>query len=330
MIETRKDLPQFVRDLLASPPAIGEGMNAWLYRVARVMHPYREHEEIVTTLAASVLGQPVSMHDIERAVKNSKDAAWSPDGALLTPRQKTWPAVNLEQREAITTVGVGLADLWEASPLKWGNSENHANEIISTLFPNNPLLCIGKSSREFATRSLSKWQGRFSEMQLLVPSPMTSRTGLTKEGKESEHTLANTGPRKFLVIEQDQGSPDEQAAILLQLSKIGPLVLAVHSGSKSLHGWFSCLDRPDEELRAFMSHAITLGADPATWTRSQFVRMPDGTRDNGNRQSVFYFNPFLLLTTGGRTNKNERTESSRKTRSFATTQTSEHETTGRN
>jgi hypothetical protein len=327
MIETRRQLPQFVRDLLASPPAIGDGLNAWLFRVARVMHPYRDHGEIVATLASSVLGQPVAMLDIERAVKNSKDAAWSPDALLPTPRQKTWPAVNLEQREAITALGGGMADLWERSPVKWDDSENHAEDIIDSLFPDNPLLCIGRSSREFATRSRLRWQGRLSEMQLIVPSPMTSRSGITKEGKESEHTLSNTGPRQFLVIEQDQGSPDEQAAVLLHLSKIGPLVLVVHSGSKSLHGWFACLGQSDDQLRAFMNNAVTLGGDPATWTRSQFVRMPDGTRDNGNRQCVFYFNPFLLPTTGGRTNKNERTSFPRKFRSFATNQTSEHETT---
>jgi hypothetical protein len=327
MLETRKQLPQFVRDLLASPPAIGNGMNAWLFRVARVMHPYRDRTEIVATLAASVADQPVAMLDIERAVKNSKDCAWSPESPLPAPRPQAWPAVNLEQREAITATGGGLADIWEASPVKWETSQNQAEGIIDSLFPGNPLLCVGKSSREFATRSRSKWQGRLSAMQLIVPSPMTSRTGITKEGKESEHTLSNTGPRQFLVIEQDQGTPDEQAAILLHLSKMGPLVLAAHSGSKSLHGWFACLGRPDEELRAFMNHAVTLGADPATWTRSQFVRMPDGTRDNGKRQRVFYFNPFLLPTTGGRTNKNERTGFPRKTRSFATNQTSEHETT---
>ena len=43
---------------------------------------------------------------------------------------------------------------------------------------------------------------------------MTSRTGRTQDGKESEHSLENTGPRRFLVIEQDAGTVDEQAAIL--------------------------------------------------------------------------------------------------------------------
>jgi hypothetical protein len=43
-----------------------------------------------------------------------------------------------------------------------------------------------------------------------------------------------------------------------------------------------------------MEYAVTLGADPAMWTRSQFARMPDGLRDNGKRQAAFYFNPNAL------------------------------------
>ncbi len=32
-------LPRFVCDLLSSPPRRGGGLNLWLYRVARVLHP---------------------------------------------------------------------------------------------------------------------------------------------------------------------------------------------------------------------------------------------------------------------------------------------------
>jgi hypothetical protein len=110
----------------------------------------------------------------------------------------------------------------------------------------------------------------------------------------SEHSLENTGPRRFLVIEQDKGTPDEQSAILLHLATQAPLALAVHSGSKSLHGWFFCAGRSEESTRRFMRKAVSLGADPATWTRSQFVRMPDGTRDNGKRQTVYFFNGEVL------------------------------------
>jgi len=66
---------------------------------------------------------------------------------------------------------------------------------------------------------------------------MSARTGHTQDGKESEHSLDNTGARRFLVIEQDAGNVDDQSAILLHLAKRAPLALAVHRGSKSIHGW---------------------------------------------------------------------------------------------
>ena len=70
---------------------------------------------------------------------------------------------------------------------------------------------------------------------------MTARIGRTQDGKESAHALSITGPRRFLVIEQDGGTIDEQSAVLLHLAERAPLAVAVHSGSKSIHGWFYCV-----------------------------------------------------------------------------------------
>ena len=77
-------------------------------------------------------------------------------------------------------------------------------------------------------------------MQFIVPSPMAARLGVTTDHEISEHSLASTGARKYLVVESDTGATDEQAAILLHLSKHAPLVMGVHSGRKSIHGWFAC------------------------------------------------------------------------------------------
>jgi hypothetical protein len=166
--------------------------------------------------------------------------------------------------------------------------------LIDALFPGNPLLCCGKNNPKFNTRSREEWRGKLATLQLIVPSPMTARTGRTQEGKQSAHTLENTGPRRFLVIEQDRGAIDEQAAVLLHLAARAPLALAVHSGSKSIHGWFYCAGQTEERLERFMRYAVSLGADRATWTRSQFVRMPDGTRENGKRQTVYFFNRGVI------------------------------------
>jgi hypothetical protein len=190
----------------------------------------------------------------------------------------------------IAGIGRGLVDLWEVSPVRFEDNDSHTEAIIDVLFPGNPLLCVGKSNAVFATRSREEWRGKLSCQQFIVPSPMTSRKGRTQDGRQSEHTLENTGPRRFLVIEQDTGTVDEQAAVLLHLAERAPMALAVHSGNKSLHGWFYCAGQSEDRLRRFMNYAVSLGADRATWTRSQFVRMPDGLRGDGKRQAVHYFN----------------------------------------
>jgi hypothetical protein len=219
--------------------------------------------------------------------------AWQPNRGAPPP-EPAWPALNRERRAVIIRDGYRLADLWEASPIRvdWTGSRTEA--IIAALFPGNPLLCCGKSSSEFATRTREKWRSKLAALPLIVPSPMTKRFGLTKDGKKSEHCLDNTGPRRFLVVEFDQGTLDEHAALLWHLAQYGPLTLAVFSGSKSLHGWFAVHDQAEDKLHAFMRYAVTIGADHATWVRSQFVRMPDGTRENGKHQAVYYFDPAAI------------------------------------
>jgi hypothetical protein len=69
-----------------------------------------------------------------------------------------------------------------------------------------------------------------------------------------------------------------------------------HSGGKSIHGWFHAFNRRETELRAFMDYAVSLGADHATWHRSQFVRIPDGRRENGKPQVCFYLDPTKAVT----------------------------------
>jgi hypothetical protein len=51
-MKATKDLPQFVRDMMASPPRAGDGVNLYLYRLARVLHPHRSESEIANTLRA--------------------------------------------------------------------------------------------------------------------------------------------------------------------------------------------------------------------------------------------------------------------------------------
>ena len=54
-----RPLPQFVRDLVASPPHRGGNLNLWFYRVALKLYPYRTEDEILSLLRAATEGEPV-------------------------------------------------------------------------------------------------------------------------------------------------------------------------------------------------------------------------------------------------------------------------------
>jgi len=311
-----RELPQFLRDLIASPPRAGEGVHAWLFRVARQLHAHLPAIEIVRLLEQQVAacGRHVSRKEIEDAVTASLKCAWQPTGGRTNVASKPaskWPVVNQEQRAAIILDGGGLVALWELSPMRIEDNGQHTEEIFDRLFPGNPLLCCGKSSHEFDTRPREQWRGELATLQLIVPSPMSTVQGVTKEGKPSRHTLSNTGPRRFLVCEFDTGSSDDHAALLIHLAGYAPMVCAVHSGGKSLHGWFFVAGQPDDKVEKFFRYAVSLGADRATWTRSQFVRMPDGKRDRfsgstaaleasgifgvpARKQVALYFNPDVM------------------------------------
>jgi hypothetical protein len=270
-------------------------LNSWLFKTARVLHPYRSFGEIGALLEHATAGLPLQRGEIERAVINSKSAAWSPDAPAVEKRS-AWPAVNPEQREEAGLYG-SLVNLWEASPVRLPAGKSHTEELIDRLFPGNPLLCVGRSVRRFATQHREEWRGKLSEAQFIVPSPMSARSGITQDGHPSAKSNNNTAQRRFLVIEQDIGTLDEQAGVLLHLCRMRPMALAVNSGGKSIHGWFPCHEQSEEDLHRFMNYAVSVGADERLWTLSQFTRMPDGLRDNGERQGVFYFNPAAINPT---------------------------------
>lgn len=296
------EIPQWLRDLIASPPKHGDGVHGWLFKVSRQLHAHRSPEDIFNLLSVAVdgCGRHVSEREIREAITSSKAHAWQPNGAGALPVSKPapkWPAVDENRRaDVLAETKITLADLFDMSPTRMEGDEPGAEWFVDELFPGNPLLCCGYSSMVFDTRPREEFRGTLGEQALIVPSPMSAPVGIRKsDGQLSAHTLDNTGPRRFLVTEFDAGTADEQAAIIHHLSGFAPLVMIVASGGKSLHAWWRCWDVPEDAVRRFFTYAVTLGTDSATWTRSQFVRMPMGWRtDKARRQEVYYFDHTAL------------------------------------
>jgi hypothetical protein len=151
---------------------------------------------------------------------------------------------------------------------------------------------------------------------------MSKRSGRTQAGKDYPRCRdAAAKERRWLVIEfdfkptDDAGNPtiwkelierwerqgvsihDASARLLRHL--VGeyrlPLAMVVHTGNKSLHGWFNVKGQSDatgSPQHTFMSEAASLGCDQRLFLPEQWARFPGGYRASKQRtQDVIYFNP---------------------------------------
>lgn len=176
-------------------------------------------------------------------------------------------------------------------------------EIIDRLYPDDPLLCMGESVNRFSTKPKSEFLPELAHPEAnlphLVPNPMSKLMGTTMEGKTSARCRDNAGPLGFLAVDlDDEADFDDQTRILRHLKEFLPMVMALHTGGKSLHGWFYAEECPDERLYSFKSRAALLGADTSLYRPEQAARTPNQIRDNGNPQSVWYFDDSMLRTEG--------------------------------
>jgi hypothetical protein len=284
-------------------PAEGEGVHRWLYYAACTLTdagvPSDEAEEIIEKMMTR---PPNPASEIEDALRSARGER--------KPGPRWTPALPHRIAEVVKD-GPLLRDLVSRSPhLIHFGQDSRTEEYVDALFPGDPWLCVGKTDSHFCTARRETWQGLLAGQSLIVPSPMSAEKGHTQLGKLSYHSEANTGTRRFLVIEFDNGTLDHQAALIWHLAQFAPLALVVFSGGKSAHSWFFCEGQPEDELRRVFDYATSLGADPKTWSRCQFVRMPDGKRSDGKisdaliaagiesvprgRQAVLYLNPGVI------------------------------------
>lgn len=314
------------RRLLSCPPS-GNGVHAWLYPTACILHDCNLHPdeiEELLDLASGNCGRLVEGHEISDAVLNSsparRDRRPSPSGtagkkSAPLAKMPRWTTKNYNLIENIARAGKGLRGVSDPGP-PVTETPRQTDAIVSCLFPGDPLICCGADTNQFSTRYVNEWCPGLWRLPFIVPNPMTAPTGKTKNGTVSTRCLDNTGARRFQVVEfdfkvqnkDDSDTPDSallrslaadgitvadlNVSLHCHLAQFQPLVLIVHSGGRSEHGWYFVEPQAEEKVFRFMQYAVSLGADHATFTKCQLVRMPDGTRyPTGERQLVRYFNP---------------------------------------
>jgi hypothetical protein len=145
-------------------------------------------------------------------------------------------------------------------------------ELLSCCFKSNDVLWIGQefhSGPKYADhfRPLAEWIRR------PPPPNWDFTTGATFWPKSCDRKSESIAQRRYLILESDQASQEEQWAMLAWArAELGlKLKFVVHSGNKSCHGWFHW---PGESwLREHQPALEAMGFDPNTMRKSQPVRL---------------------------------------------------------
>lgn len=229
----------------------------------------------------------------DREILSAIQTAYEVTPSTGTPRTRPWPVPNRtlqgECRRLSKARGWTLEKLREASALEQETSDKAQPAWFLRAMLKGDLVCVGTGVSKFTTAHLVGIADQLRLYEFVVPSAMSALEGKRKsDGEMSAHTLDNTGPRQNIVVEFDDGATlDEQASRHIWLSEYRKLRMVVFSGSKSLHGWYEA--QGEAEDRKFFEEAVRLGGDPKTWLKSQFVRLPNGQREDGTIQRVEFF-----------------------------------------
>jgi hypothetical protein len=161
-------------------------------------------------------------------------------------------------------------------------------KVIRRIFPWDGLLMMTSKPNYHPVRLRNQWlSGRYH-----LPSHCYCSSNYCSTDQAdgtSYHAFAGI-ERRWLVIESDQGSLEQQFWIHKELEKqFQNLGLVCWSGEKSLHGWYLVEGWSQDECFQLYSQAIHLGVnDCATWKICQQCRLPLGWNWKTKQRQLIY------------------------------------------
>jgi hypothetical protein len=286
---------------LAELPAAGGGLNGSIPSATHALKHFYAASELIDLFDTALREKRGSNYRPGEAERQVNFALNSDNKGTGESRkvEPDWPDFEPDLSQRLEIPECSVYDLWDRSPIRFEDGV-HTREILRAVFPCDPLLCFARKyssgiGYDAQISRLSKVTDRqLLEWSYVVPNVPGAEWGFTKDGKESQHSKDLFQYRNYIIVEFDGTVPDKdkQASIILWLAEHwGELTLVVDSGGKSLHAWFYCGGIADDALEPHFRQAVRLGEDSNLFDKMQFVRLPDGLRENGNRQQTLYFKP---------------------------------------
>lgn len=274
------------------------GLHAYLYHYACLCAEEEIEAHEAMCHMTECVGSLSYHRDVpEREIRSAVECAYSTVIGGQARSTRKLPRYEVDSAKDIAySYQVTREDLISDSPMPPPDSPA---EVLTKLFGPEELVCIAKELKSARTLPLSVWLELDEDLrkyQFVVPHPMISKKGETKDGRMSSRTVSNTGKRRRIICDFDLPKAEMQPSLIVHLSAYCEQdpELILTSGGKSLHAWWRIDDWPDEDIETFEDEAARVGADPALLgeaRKCQLVRMPAAMRANGNSQSILFWNP---------------------------------------
>ena len=287
---------QRILERLTPPPEYG--VHTWTLSTARKCRNLgisRDPTEALIKAFEPLLrdGRNFQFNEVENAVNKAFSTDLKAEASRVSDSISRMQWDSVLTSEIHTLFGKGPDD-WRAISLPH-TEKLTPKEVLEIIMKPSPesLICVGYKNGEYGFKRITKEFQEYKNLEYyayVIPAFMTARSGMTQSGKTSAGAKSNTGERLFNVVDLDDPPPEEHSSILWELSKHREPALVLRTGGKGLHGWFPVAEDDDH----FWHAAVLLGADVRIYkNKAQLVRLPNGTRDNGERQEVLFINPNL-------------------------------------
>src|SRR5215471_6089148 len=124
---------------LSNPPSAGSGVHQWLFLTACLLTEAGYSTASKFDLlhhASRRVGRAVTAREINSAITAAEQktapvsAQSSTSEVRFAPPEPAWPAPNTRHVYLLGKSGPGLYDLWERSPLRFGDEGDHCEQTI--------------------------------------------------------------------------------------------------------------------------------------------------------------------------------------------------------